>query len=190
MTGKYSNLIWLFIGVAWATCVVVIVGIIANRTVQAMSEQEPAIIYVEVPVEIPVEVPVECHLPHHTLYYEAVGAAMTEEEYHLLAKIVYLESGNQSLLGQRAVVEVVFNRVLDPRFPDNITDVIYQTNPVQFDTVKLLDKAAPTQEQYDAIDAVLAETVPILPADTIYFATYEANGKTYEKIGAHYFCVG
>ena len=43
-----------------------------------------------------------------------------------LALNIYFEARNQSLEGQRAVASVVFNRVRDPRYPDNICDVVYQ----------------------------------------------------------------
>ncbi len=53
------------------------------------------------------------------------------EEIHLLAAIVYWESGWEPAEGQLAVANVVLNRVLSPRFSQNtITSVIYA--PGQF----------------------------------------------------------
>lgn len=43
-----------------------------------------------------------------------------------LALNIYFEARNQSFEGQIAVTHVVFNRVADPQFPDNVCDVIYQ----------------------------------------------------------------
>jgi len=55
----------------------------------------------------------------------------TEEEIHLLAAIVYWESGWEPAEGQLAVANVVLNRVLSPRFKQNtIATVIYA--PGQF----------------------------------------------------------
>ena len=55
----------------------------------------------------------------------------TPEEVHLLAAIVYYESGWEPADGQLAVANVVLNRVLSPRFKQNtIADVIYA--PGQF----------------------------------------------------------
>lgn len=57
--------------------------------------------------------------------------AATEEEIHLLAAIVYWESGWEPAEGQLAVANVVLNRVLSPRFAQNtIASVIYA--PGQF----------------------------------------------------------
>jgi N-acetylmuramoyl-L-alanine amidase len=115
---------------------------------------------------------------------------MTVEEYHLLAAIVYLEAGNQSATGQRAVVEVVFNRVLDPRFPSTVKGVLSQSDPVQFSTWKNRANAQPTQEQYDAIDATLLTTEPILLPEVLYFASVDMNRTRYERIGNHNFYIG
>ena len=45
-----------------------------------------------------------------------------------LSRIINAESGNQSLEGKIAVGNVVMNRVKNPRFPDNIEDVLFQKN--------------------------------------------------------------
>ena len=41
-----------------------------------------------------------------------------------LALAIYYEGRNQSVDGQRAIAEVVLNRVADPRFPDTICGVL------------------------------------------------------------------
>lgn len=57
--------------------------------------------------------------------------AATAEEIHLLAAIIYWESGWEPAEGQLAVANVVLNRVYSPRFKQNtIADVIYA--PGQF----------------------------------------------------------
>lgn len=117
-------------------------------------------------------------------YYSDI--ALSDADRDLLAKIVFLEAGNQSLTGQRCVVEVVFNRVLDERFPNTIRGVLSQRN--QFSTYKNVGIAKPTQEQYDAIDTVLKSTQPILATNTVFFAKGTGGRTLYERIGAHYFC--
>lgn len=51
-----------------------------------------------------------------------------------LARVIYRESGNQSLEGQMAVGNVILNRVADPSFPNTVEDVLAQKN--QFSTYK------------------------------------------------------
>ena len=61
--------------------------------------------------------------------YEKYGS-LSEEYYYddleLLACLVWAEAGNQDLKGKQLVADVVLNRMYDPRFPDTISDVIYQ----------------------------------------------------------------
>ena len=49
----------------------------------------------------------------------AVGATIT-----CLAQNIYFEARDQPTIGQRAVAEVVLNRVHDPRWPDTVCEVI------------------------------------------------------------------
>jgi spore germination cell wall hydrolase CwlJ-like protein len=43
-----------------------------------------------------------------------------------LALNVYWEARDQEIAGQVAVAQVVMNRVVDPRYPDNVCDVVYE----------------------------------------------------------------
>ena len=45
-----------------------------------------------------------------------------------LSRIINAECGNQPLEGQLAVGNVIMNRLMDPRFPDSIYDVLFQKN--------------------------------------------------------------
>lgn len=144
-------------------------------------EQEPQIVYETVTEYIEVDTGL---IP----YYQEIADNMTVEEYHLLAAVTYLESANQSPVGQRAVVEVVFNRVLDERFPSTVKGVLSQEG--QFSTWKNRSSAEPTQEQYDAIDATLLTTEPILQPEVVYFASVDMNRTRYERIGGHNFYIG
>lgn len=120
------------------------------------------------------------------LFYNQISDNITDSERDMLAKLVFLEARDQSFLGQRAVIEVVFNRVLSDEFPNTITDVIYQKN--QFTPAYLISSTTPTQEQYDAVDAVLNELYPVLDKGVVFFAMSQYNKYLYEKIGDHYFC--
>ena len=111
---------------------------------------------------------------------------MTDEERDLLARILALEAHDQPDVGQRAVVEVVFNRILTG-WASTVKGVLLQKG--QFDSVKYLDKpyALPDGNEYENIDYVLSHGSTILPPDYVYFATYKANGKDFLQIQDHYF---
>ena len=90
--------------------------------------------------------------------------------------------------GQKAVIEVVFNRVLSPDWPDTVKDVIYQKG--QFATVKYLKHPynLPGEHEDDAISAVLRETETVLPStEYVYFDTRGINGRKHVRINHHVF---
>lgn len=120
--------------------------------------------------------------------YSAI--TMTDEEAQLLRSILALEAdyGTEGHDGQKAVVEVIFNRVLSPRWPDTVADVIYQRG--QFATVKYLKRPynRPGEHEDDAISAVLRETETVLPStDYVYFSRGKSNGKAFVKLNHHWF---
>lgn len=116
------------------------------------------------------------------------GIELTEDEIDLLAKIVWVEARGESEEGQRAVVEVVFNRMVSDLFPDTLYDVLSQKKPTQFSSWKLRNKAKPTEKEYNSIYEVLEGNSNILREDTLYFATKKLKSKLDVKIGDHYFC--
>lgn len=119
-----------------------------------------------------------------------VNIKMTDEEMTELASIVFLEAGNQSMEGQQAVVEVIFNRVLHPEFPNTVHDVLHQgenSGIPQFSTIYAIHTASPVQEQYDAIyGALYGDT--ILDADVVFFSQSGENSRVWGRIGNHTFC--
>lgn len=110
---------------------------------------------------------------------------MSDDELDELAEIIYHEARGESLEGQQAVAEVVFNRVIADNFPVTVHDVLHQKK--QFSTVWLLNTAEPRQEQYDAITAALYGPT-ILPADVVFFSRSGENGNIWGTIGGHVFC--
>lgn len=119
-------------------------------------------------------------------FYHEIAQSITSADRDTLARIVYLEAGNQSYLGQKAVVEVIFNRILSDEFPDTVEKVIYQKN--QFTPAHRIPHTTPTQEQYDAVDEVLSEIYTVLDTGVVFFSMGQYNKYLYEKIGDHYFC--
>lgn len=113
---------------------------------------------------------------------------LTEEEIDLLAKILWVEARGESEAGQKAVVEVVFNRMVSEKFPDTLYDVLSQKKPVQFASWKLRDQAEPTEKEYTSIYAVLNGETSVVREDTVYFATKKLTRNLDVKIGGHYFC--
>lgn len=115
---------------------------------------------------------------------------LTEEEKRILAQIVYLESGNQSDLGQQAVVEVIFNRMYSGKWPNDCVGVLSQVSCGyrQFSTWKIRNKAKVTGREYANIEAVLNGQTNIFPYKTVYFSRGRQNNRVQSVIGDHVFC--
>lgn len=155
---------------------------ITNRDDKSEQNQTPEIVTEYIYQQIP------CQEDHIASYYEELADSLTQDDIDLIAKITYLEAGNQSLTGQRAVVEVILNRVLSPKFPNTVSEVIYQKDPVQFSTASRVSQAKPGDAQYLAIEMTLKEVNPILEPNVLFFSTHENWREVYEQIGDHYFC--
>ena len=111
--------------------------------------------------------------------------SLTENEKYLIYQITYLESGNQSMEGQRAVIEVILNRVLSDKFPNTVEGVLSQ--PGQFKTWKNRNAAAHNKEQEEALELVYKND-PILTLDYLMFSRGQFSwGRNYIQIEDHWF---
>lgn len=106
-----------------------------------------------------------------------------EEERDLLASLIMHEAGNQDYYGKRLIAAVVFNRINDPRFPNTVSDVIFQKD--QFTTSEELGKVIPTDECYAAIDT---ECMERSDTEILYFnCNKNVYGTFLYKYGGHWF---
>ena len=53
---------------------------------------------------------------------------LTIKEYNVLLRIVEAEAGGEGIIGKMLVANVIMNRVNSSRFPDTVTEVVYQKN--------------------------------------------------------------
>lgn len=115
---------------------------------------------------------------------------ITNDDIDTLACLVYHEARGEPFEGQVAVVEVVFNRILSPAFPDTVEEVVYQKygDVWQFSPAPYLDTAEPDTTQYEAVYTAMRETEYILTAETVYFSTEPYNEYVSAIIGNHQFC--
>lgn len=56
----------------------------------------------------------------------AGGAAARAQALECLSEAIYYEAGNEPIDGQRAVAQVILNRVRHPAFPSSVCGVVYQ----------------------------------------------------------------
>lgn len=114
--------------------------------------------------------------------------SISDEEYELLKRIVAAESQTQELEGRKAVVEVIFNRVLSDEFPDSVKGVLSQKG--QFSTWKMRNASWVVPElATEAIEAVIEDGRTVLPdTEYLYFSRGKSRyTKDYVKIQDHWF---
>lgn len=122
------------------------------------------------------------------IYTNRWNITLTGDEIDLLAKIVWLESCGEPVSGQKAVVEVIFNRMASDLYPNVLYDVLSQQNPTQFCSWKNRERAKPTEKEYSSIYEVLNGNTNILRNDTLYFSTEPLTSHIDVTIGGHSFC--
>ena len=120
--------------------------------------------------------------------YASVIDGLTKEEKELICRISYLECGNQCEEGQRAVIEVILNRLISERWPDTIEEVL--SAPHQFSTWHRRDKV--TDEQVAKMNRILrivySEEEKILSSEKyVYFNCAEHFGNDCVRIQGHWF---
>lgn len=93
---------------------------------------------------------------------------LTENEKDLIARITFREAGNQSEEGQRAVVEVILNRLNSDRWPNTVEGVLSQNR--QFSTWAGRNRVSEenVNNMLYIIEKVSTEE-PVLTEDYVYF---------------------
>ena len=98
---------------------------------------------------------------------------LTEEEIKLCMEITYHEAGAEPVELQRAVMEVLINRLRSGIWGDTITDVVFAKNcsgNYEFDTVKYIGtQVIPERTQQVVWDVLLNGTT--IPEKVMFFRT-------------------
>lgn len=76
---------------------------------------------------------------------------LSETELYELAKLVYAEDGNQPIESQEAIVDSVLNLRDDPKYPDNIHDIIFRPGLYTVVSNGMYDRAEPKELTWQAI---------------------------------------
>lgn len=120
--------------------------------------------------------------------YTEVIDNLSDYDKELICRVLYREAGGEEEDGQRAVVEVILNRLLSEKYPNTIEEVLSQEN--QFST--WIYRAGVSEENIAnsalIIEKVYNEENSILNEEYVYFNSLEdpiMNNK--RKIGNHWF---
>jgi spore germination cell wall hydrolase CwlJ-like protein len=137
-------------------------------------------------------------------YLHAANAAETRRAVRCLTDAIYYEAASEPVEGQRAVAQVVLNRVRDPHFPKSVCGVVYQgwarRTGCQFSFVcdgsirrRHADQATWNRLKPLAEQALSGYVVPEVGSATHYYAEYvrpnwQGTVAEVTQIGAHIFC--
>lgn len=94
--------------------------------------------------------------PEKVVTIEHIGHSPKDE--YMLAKIAMAEAESEGIEGKALVIRVVLNRVQSDKFPNSISEVIFQRG--QFSTIGngRYDRVEPDQECYEALNLVQLES--------------------------------
>jgi spore germination cell wall hydrolase CwlJ-like protein len=112
--------------------------------------------------------------------FSMAGASATDRARALqcLASAIYYEAASQSDDGQRAVAQVVLNRVMHPAFPDTVCGVVYQGS----------ERATGCQFSFACDGAMARAPMPAAYDKALRFAADALGGYVFAPVGlaTHY----
>ena len=119
--------------------------------------------------------------------YTVIINSLSQEEKDLIWRITYLEAGNQCIEGQRAVIEVILNRMIGIRWPNTVESVL--SAPGQFSTWKHRNKVSTEQinQMNNALYLVANSKNTILPNSSYVYFNCSKNRKNGIKIQSQWF---
>lgn len=142
--------------------------------------------------------------PAPPFYLHAASAAEAQRAVRCLTDAIYYEAANEPLEGQRAIAQVVVNRVRDPHFPKSVCGVVYEGwqrhTGCQFSFVcdgSLRHRRADPAEWRQLVPIAQAAldgyVVPEVGSATHYYAQYvrpywKGTVDQITQIGQHIFC--
>ena len=115
------------------------------------------------------------------------GVALSDEDRKLLASLIWMEARGECAEGQQAVAEVVLNRLVSDRFPNNIRDIVFGEGQFPAAVTERLNEAEPWQAQFQAIDRALYGNM-VLDKQVFFYARTALTPNVFGVIGHHVFC--
>lgn len=109
-------------------------------------------------------------------YRDSVNKVVCEawDDCKALSEAIVYESRGESDRGKKAVADVVICRYNDSRWPDSITDVLYQKK--QFSYVQdMYRQAAPKEKDFDTARHIAIQTLLKLREPVVDACWYHAN---------------
>lgn len=129
---------------------------------------------------------ITCNEPVKIVYAEPYKPVYSEEDIELLALVTMAEAEGESEEGKRLVIDTVLNRVDHGRYPDTVSEVIYQKG--QFSSM-WNGRVNRCYVSDDICKLVEEEIESRTNSDVIFFhaGRYSSYGSPMFQVGNHYF---
>ena len=122
----------------------------------------------------------------------------TEKDLILAARVAYLEAGDRSEAAYRAVLCVIYNRCMAPRFGGGVTEIseeVYRKNQFSVIHNKRFSKIEPPEAIVEAARDIFVYGNLDLPEDVLFFCAsrlgrHFGGRKFYQDIGGNLFFYG
>lgn len=111
---------------------------------------------------------------------------LSKSEIDLIALVTMGEAEGESEEGKRLVIDTILNRVDNERWPDTVTEVIYQPNQFEVMWNGRLERCYVIE---DIRQLVIEESINRTNTEVVYFRTkrYSSYGTPLFQVGNHYF---
>lgn len=128
------------------------------------------------------------------LYQANTGRTISNAALKCLTEAVYFEARGESVKGQRAVAEVIMNRVDHPAFPKSVCGVVNQSGQFSYKggSLRMRDRAAAQRAERIAQETLAGAPRSLTGGATYFHTTYvrPSWAKRFTrttKIGSHIF---
>ncbi len=128
------------------------------------------------------------------LVQTSAAAGVSRADLNCLTEALYFEARGEPVAGQRAVAEVILNRVDHPRFPRSVCGVINQRGQFSYKTgsTKVRNRAAYSRAQRIAQEALSGAPRSLTQGATYFHTTkvrpsWSRRFTRTTRIGAHIF---
>ena len=96
---------------------------------------------------------------------------LTPIEIELLSRAVQLEAGGESNIGKIATAETILNRIISPKYPNTLVEVLSQKGQFGVWNNIMSTKGNPSIDTYLSVCMVLTGQVNVLDIDSYHFNT-------------------
>ena len=126
------------------------------------------------------------HKPNQEIKTLEKEVELEQDEIELISLITVAEAEGECEEGKRLVIDTILNRMDHEKFPDTVTDVIYQKN--QFTSVSD-GRAGRCEVTDDVRNLVKEELISRTNKDVIFFTSgrYSNFGTPMFQVGNHHF---